>query len=136
MDLKSSKKGFLMPPRPLTNFEIQKYYQNESRFNWVFSRDNLPKIKFQEKIRDWAYVIQLDEYSDIRNQWVAFYTLNNNDNCFGSFAVEHIPQQMKIFIHKSIFVTNVFRIKAYDPIMCGYFCIGVIDFLCLQERLY
>ena len=35
--------GFLMPPHPLTNFEIQKYYQNEPRFNEVFSRDNLPK---------------------------------------------------------------------------------------------
>ena len=35
----------LMPPRPLTNFEIQKYYQNEPRFNGVYSRDNLSKIK-------------------------------------------------------------------------------------------
>ena len=31
--------------KPLTNFEIQKYYKNEPRFNGVFSRDNLPKIK-------------------------------------------------------------------------------------------
>ena len=44
--------GFLMSPYPLTNFEIQKYYENESRFNGVFSRDNLPK-----KIKDGAYVI-------------------------------------------------------------------------------
>ena len=34
---------FLMPPHPLNNFEIQKYYQNEPRFNGVFSRDNLPE---------------------------------------------------------------------------------------------
>ena len=45
-----------MPLHPLTNFEIQKYYQNESRFNGVYSRDNLPKIK------NGAYVINLDEY--------------------------------------------------------------------------
>ena len=32
-----------MKPHPLTNFEIQKYYENDSRFNGVFSRDNLPK---------------------------------------------------------------------------------------------
>ena len=44
-----------MPPDPLTNFEIQKYCQNESRFNGVYSRDNLPKIKVG------AYVINLDE---------------------------------------------------------------------------
>ena len=34
-----------MLPHPLTNFEIQKYYKNEPRFNGVYSRDNLPKIK-------------------------------------------------------------------------------------------
>ena len=39
------KNGFLMLPHPLTNFEIQKYYQNEPRFDGVYSRDNLPKIK-------------------------------------------------------------------------------------------
>ena len=49
-----------MPPHPLTNFEIQKYYQNEPRFNGVYSRDNLPN-----KIKDRAYVINLDEYYDI-----------------------------------------------------------------------
>ena len=48
-----------MPPHPLTNFEIQKYYQNEPSFKGVYSRDNLPKIKYE------AYVIDLDEYSDI-----------------------------------------------------------------------
>ena len=45
------KNGFLMPPHPLTNFEIQKYYQNEPGFNGAYSRDNLPKIK------DGAYAI-------------------------------------------------------------------------------
>ena len=49
-----------MPPHPLTNFEIQKYYQNEPRFNGIFSRDDLQKIK------DGAYRINLDEYSDIK----------------------------------------------------------------------
>ena len=48
-----------MPPHPLVNFEIQKYYQNEPRFNGVYSRDNLPQIK------DGAYIINLNEYSDI-----------------------------------------------------------------------
>ena len=43
-----------MPPHPLTNFEIQKYYENERRFNGVFSRDNLPK-----QIKDETYVINL-----------------------------------------------------------------------------
>ena len=51
----------MIPPHPLTNFEIQKYYQNyETRCNGVYSRDNLP-----DKIKDRAYVINLHEYSDI-----------------------------------------------------------------------
>ena len=56
-----------MPPHPLTNFEIQKYYENESRFNGVYSRDNL-----HNKIKDAAYVINLDEYSNIGTHWIAF----------------------------------------------------------------
>ena len=54
------KWSFFMPPYSLTNFEIQKYYQNEPRFNGVYSRNNLPK-----KIKDGAYVINLDEFADV-----------------------------------------------------------------------
>ena len=75
-----------MPPHPLTNFEIQKCYQNIPRFNGVYSRDNLPKIK------DGAYVINLDEYSDIEIHWVALYVGGANDiTYFDSFGVGHIP---------------------------------------------
>ena len=59
------KNGFLMTPYPLTNFEIQRYYQNEPRFNCIYSRDNLHRIK------DGAYIINLDEYSDIGTHWIA-----------------------------------------------------------------
>ena len=62
-----------MAPHPLTNFEIQKYYQNKRRFNGVYSRDNLPN-----KIKDRTYVLNLKEYSDIGTHWIAFYALNNN----------------------------------------------------------
>ena len=58
--------GFLIPLYPLTNFEIQKYYQNEARFNEIYSRDNLPN-----KIKYGAYVINLDEYPDIGTYWIA-----------------------------------------------------------------
>ena len=61
-----------MLPHPLTNFEIQKYYQNELRFNGVCSRDNLPEHS-STKTKDGAYVIILDEYSDIETHWVALY---------------------------------------------------------------
>ena len=53
-------KTFFIPSHHLTNFEIQKYYQNKPRFNRVYSRDNLP-----DKIKYGACVINLDEYSDV-----------------------------------------------------------------------
>ena len=69
--------------------EIQKYYQNELRFNGVYSRDNLPG-----KIKDGAYIINLDEHSDIGTHWVALYAVSNNDiTYFHSFGVEHIPKK-------------------------------------------
>ena len=118
-----------MPPQPLTNFEIQKNYQNETRFNGVCSRDNLPKIK------DGAYIVNLDEYTDIGTPWVALYVQNNNFIYFDSFGVEHIPKEIKAFINNKNIKTNIFRIQAYDSIMCGYFCIGFIDFMLAGKTL-
>ena len=81
-----------MPSHPLTDFEIQKYCQNKPRFNGVYSRDNLPRI------RDGAYVINLDEYSDIGTHWIALYVQNNNVTYFNSFGVEHILEEIKTFL--------------------------------------
>ena len=126
-----------MPSHPLTNFEIQKYYQNEPRFNGVYSRDNLPKIK------DGAYVINLDEYSDIGTHWVALYVggaspkdVQNNDvTYFDSFRVEHIPKEIKTFIGNKNIKTNIFTMQVYDSVMYGYFYFGFIDFMLTGNTL-
>ena len=68
--------------------EIQKYYKNERRFNGVYSIDNLSKIK------DGAYITNLDEYCDIGTHWVALWVNNNNVTYFDSFGVEHIPKEI------------------------------------------
>ena len=80
-----------MPPHPLTNFEIQKYHQNEPRFDGVYSRDNLQKIK------DGAYLVNLDEYSNIGTQWVVLYAKNNDVSYFYSFGVEYITIEVKTY---------------------------------------
>ena len=82
--------GFLIPPCPLTNFEIQKYYQNEPRFNGVFSRNNLPK-----NIKDGAYVINLNEYADVGAHWIALFCNRNGIVYFNGFGVEHLPEEIK-----------------------------------------
>ena len=48
---------------------------------------------------------------------------------FDIFAIEHIPKEIKRFIGNKNIITNIYRIEAYDSIMCGYFCIGFIDFV-------
>ena len=98
-----------------------KYYENESRFNGVYSRDNLSKIK------DGTYIINQDEYSDIGTHWVALWVNNNNVTYFDSFGVEHIPNEITKFIENRNIKANIFRIKGYDSIMCRYFCIGFIN---------
>ena len=103
--------------------------QNGPRFNGVCSSDNLPKIK------DGAYAINLDEYSNIGIHWVALYVQNNNVTYFDSFGVEHIPKEIKAFIKNKNMKTNILRIQAYDSIMCGYFCIGFIGFMLAGKTL-
>ena len=95
-----------MSPHPLTNLEIQKYYKNEPRFNGVYSRDNLSKIK------DGTYIINLDEYFDIGTHWVALWVNNNNVTYFDSFGVEHISKEIIKFIENRNIKTNIFRIQA------------------------
>ena len=75
-----------MTPHPLTNFEIQAYYKNEPRFNGVYSRDNLAERSFTEKIKDGAYVVNLDEYSDIGTHWIALYVNNKTVTYFDSLT--------------------------------------------------
>ena len=82
--------GFFIPPHHLTNFDIQKYYQNEPRFNGVFSRNNLPKI-----IKDGVYVINLDEYADVGTHWIPLFCNRNEIIYFDRFRVENIPEEIK-----------------------------------------
>ena len=114
----------MIPPHPLTNFEIQIYYQNEPRFNGVYSRDNLP-----DKIKDGAYVINLDWYSDIGTHGEAIYVDTKTVTYIDSFGVEHISKEILKFINNKNITSNIFRVHAYDSVMCGYFCIGFINYM-------
>ena len=64
------------------------------------------------------------------------YVYNENVTYFDGFGVEHIPKKIKKFINCFLSITtNTFRIQAYDSIMCGYFCIGLIDFMLTGKTL-
>ena len=99
-----------MAPHPLAKFKIPKYYQNEPKFNGFYSRDNLPKIK------DGAYLINLNEYELIGTHWIALHVNDNNVTYFNSFGVNHISKEIKKFINKNM-ITNIYRMQTYDLIM-------------------
>ena len=104
-----TKKKSLMPAHPLTNFEITEYYENEPRFNGVYSRNNLPRM-----IKHGAYVINLDQDADVGTDWIALYgnVTNNEVIYFDSFGVAHVPEEIKEFIGNKNVKANVFRIQA------------------------
>ena len=79
-------------------------------------------------------MINLDEYISIGTHWIALYVNDNNVTYFDRFGVGHIPREIKKFIGSKN-ITNIYRIQADDSIMCGYFCIGFIDFMLKGKSL-
>ena len=92
-----------------------------SKFNGFYWRNKLSKTN------DESYVVNLDEYKPIGTHWIVLYLNGNNFIHFDRFGVEHIWRK-RVISNKNI-KTNVYRIRANVPIMCGYFCIGFIDFM-------
>ena len=70
------------------------------------------------KIKDDAYVVNRDGYSDIRTHWIALYVNKKTVTYFDSFRVEHILKETKKFVNNKNIKTNIFRIQAYDSVMC------------------
>ena len=121
----------LLPFHPLTNTEISKYYKNEPRSNGVYSRNNLAKIT-----KKGAYVINLDEYENTGTHWMALFIKTNEFIYFDSFGIEHIPKEINKFIGSNKKIkANIFRIQAYDSIMCGYCCIECINYMLKGKTL-
>ena len=129
-DESKKKINSLLPFHPLTNIEISEYYKNEPRFNGVYSRNNLPN-----KIKKGAYVINLDEYENTGTHWVSLFVKAKYTVYFDSFGVEHIPKEINKFINNKKIKTSIFRIQAYDSIMCGYFCIEFINYMLKGKAL-
>ena len=109
---------------------MERYYQIKSRFKGVYSRDNL-----LQKIKIGSYIKNLDEYADVGTHWIVLYISNNNAIHFDSFGVERILKEITKFIGNKNIKANIFRIQAYDSMMCGYFCIRFIDSILAGKTL-
>ena len=135
---KNKNLNLLLPFHPLTNIEISDYYKNKPRFNGVYSRNNLAN-----QIKKGAYVINLDEYKNTGTHCVALFVKTNEAIYFDSFGIEHIPIEINKFINNDTTMSssleriesNIFRIQAYDSIMCGYFCIEFINYMLKGKKL-
>ena len=117
---------------------MRNYYQNGPRFNGCYSINNLPF-----KVKDWAYMTNLDGYVHIGPHWIVFHALGYNGTCFDSVRVKHIPKGIRKITNGSVInaftiPTNIFRTQAYDVAMCRYFVLHLL-ILCLivkAGRLY
>ena len=96
------------------------------------------------KIKTGAYVINLDEYENTGTHWVSLFVKNNEAIYFDIFGIEHIPKEINKFIRSkelgsavvnNKIKSNIFRIQAYDSIMCRYFCIEFINYMLKGKTL-
>ena len=85
----------------LTNFEIQKYYENKHNFNNVHSRNILAQIN------DRAYKVNMEDYESIGTYWIALYINTKNARYFHSFGSGHIPKEIENFIRDKNVMTNI-----------------------------
>ena len=99
---------------------------------WIFNTTPPFKKLLNTKIL-WKWTSRLTKWT----HWVDLYPQNNNNSViyFDSFGVEHIRKEIKVFINNKNIKTNIFRVQAYDSIMCGYFYIGFIDFMLAGKTL-
>ena len=107
----------------LMDFLIEKIYliivNSSNNNNNNNNNNNSNSNNNNNNIKNGAYVINLDEYRDIGTHWVALYVNDKTIIYFDSFRVEHIAKEIMKFIGNKNIITNIFRIQAYDSIMCG-----------------
>ena len=92
-------------------------------------------VFFQEiiclKNKGWG----IDEYADVGTYWIALFCNRNEIVYFDSFGVEHIPKEIKEFVANKKIKANIFRVQANNSVICGYFCMGFIDFISTGRKL-
>ena len=117
----------------LTNFETQKHYENQPKFNGVYSRNNSAKVK------NGTYVINLDECKSIRTLWIAWYVNGNNGSAsydgitLTTSELNTVQKRLKNSWETKIL--KIYRMQGYDSIMCEYFCIEFIHFMVKGKSL-
>ena len=86
-----------------------------------------------KKIKNGAYVINLDEYGHVGTHWTALFCNRSELVYFNSFGVEYVPEEIKEFVGNKNIKAQTFRVQANNPVVCGY--IGFIHFMLADKKL-
>ena len=84
---------------------------------------------------DRTYVINLDEYADVGTHWIVLFCNRNEIVYFNSFGVEHVPEEIKELVGNKKTKAHIFQVQANKSVICGYFCMGFIDFMLTGKKL-
>ena len=113
----------------LQQYRDFKYFHYKSRFNGIFSRDDLPKIK------DGSDVTNLDDKQSKGKHWVSLFTERNEGVYFDSFGTEYSHQEVLTKTKDKPVPHNIFRIQSVDSIMCKFYCIAFIEHMIVEKFL-
>ena len=123
------EKKLLVPLHPLNNIEITNYFKYEPRFNGVFSRKNLSRIK------DGVYVINVDNKNSKGTHEVSLFIDKNIAIYFESFGTEYIPLEVFNKIRDKTITHNIFRIQDNESITCEFYCIAFVEYMLTGKPL-
>ena len=99
------------------------------------SMEFISEIICLKKIKDGAYLINLDEYADVGTHLIALFCRKTEIAYCDGFSVEHVTEEIRGFIANKNIKSNIFRVQARNSIMCGFFCIGFINFMLASKKL-
>ena len=113
----------------LNNIKNTNCFKYQTRFDGVFSRDNLLRTK------EGACVINLDGKQTETTHWVSLFIDRYNAGYFYSFCIEYIPQEELSKIKNKSMPRNIFWIQDDDFIMCGIYCIIFVEYMLTRKTL-
>ena len=105
------------------------YFCRDCRFNGVFSRNNLPKIK------DGAHIKNLDDKNSKETHWISLFVDRNLAVYFDSFGIEYIPPEVLNKIRNKSIIHNIFRIQDNESIMRRFYCTAFIEYMLAGKTL-
>ena len=108
---------------------ISNYFKYESRFNSVFSKNNLPRKN------DGAYVIILDDTNSKRTHWFSLFINRNAVVYFDSFEIGYVSQEVLNKSKNKSITQNIFTIQDNESNTYGFYCIAVIEYMLIGKNV-